>query len=308
METPMTTSTSRITVRPMTDADDLATLDAGNPLGWMTAWWSTLTESMDLRWYVALLDGEPAGLGVVCPLPFAQGGYGVGILNVRPEHRRRGVGTALHAALAAVVRPELPGILYQHVEGDAAAEATARAWGFSVVGTHHESVLDLQAVDRTAYAAMAAAPGVALDAVDPAVDDRSWRNLYAFVRARFQDAPDAEGGGGDLPFDAFREMLAEPWQLAAAHDGGRLVGVTLVVARPGTAGAANTVITGVAPAARGRGIATALKAWHALHMSERGITHVYTQNMEGNEPILAANRRLGFVRAAGHVDVVCSFS
>ena len=48
----------------------------------------------------------------------------------------------------------------------------------------------------------------------------------------------------------------------------------------------------------------ALKTRQALLMGERGVTRVFTQNMEGNEAILAANRALGFVRAIGYVDVV----
>jgi hypothetical protein len=39
-------------------------------------------------------------------------------------------------------------------------------------------------------------------------------------------------------------------------------------------------------------------------MADRGFARLFTQNMAGNEAILAANRTLGFVRSSGYVDVV----
>ena len=98
-------------------------------------------------------------------------------------------------------------------------------------------------------------------------------------------------------------MVDEPWMLLTARDGAVLVGVTQVMRRPGDPSAMNTFFTGVIAAARGRGIATALKTRQALLMVDRGVARVFTQNMEGNEAILAANRALGFVRASGYVDV-----
>jgi len=39
-------------------------------------------------------------------------------------------------------------------------------------------------------------------------------------------------------------------------------------------------------------------------MADEGISSITTQNMEGNAPILAANRTLGFVPDFVYVDVV----
>jgi GNAT superfamily N-acetyltransferase len=88
-----------------------------------------------------------------------------------------------------------------------------------------------------------------------------------------------------------------------ARDGGTTIGFTSVVPRAGDPEATNTFFTGVHPAARGRGLAASMKARHALVMADRGIKRVYTQNMDGNEPILAANRSLGFRPHGGYVDV-----
>ena len=81
------------------------------------------------------------------------------------------------------------------------------------------------------------------------------------------------------------------------------MGVTAVIGRQDDPRALNTMFTGVAPRMRGRGIARALKAQHALQLAAAGATRIVTQNMVGNEPILAANRRIGFTEIGGYVDV-----
>ena len=57
------------------------------------------------------------------------------------------------------------------------------------------------------------------------------------------------------------------------------------------------------PDARGAGLSTALKAQHALVMRARGHHRIYTQNMDQNAPILAANDRLGFTVVPGYYAV-----
>jgi len=50
-------------------------------------------------------------------------------------------------------------------------------------------------------------------------------------------------------------------------------------------------------------VAAALKAQHALLLADRGVQRIYTQNMDGDAPILAANTTMGFVPAGGYVAV-----
>ena len=54
------------------------------------------------------------------------------------------------------------------------------------------------------------------------------------------------------------------------------------------------------------GLAAALKAAHALHMKDRGHHRIFTQNMDENAPILAANDRLGFRLDGGFYDIGCA--
>ena len=295
---------STLTVRPMTPDDDLASLNGGNGLAWQAVWWQELTATMDIRWFTGLVDGVPAGFAAVCPLPVAAGGYGGAVVNVVPTYRRRGLGTALRERLASEAHGLVPGLLASHVVPDGDSEAAVAAWGLPVLGRHVESVLDLTALDRSAFTLASAGEGLVLSAELPDEDDETgWRALHAFVEQRFGESPDMAGGGGELPYDTFRSMAAEPGNLLLAYLDDALVGVTLVTARPGEPLARNTFFTGVAPQARGRGVATALKSRHALMLSDRGVLRLLTQNMEGNTPILAANRRLGFRPTGAYVDV-----
>ena len=293
-----------VTVRRMTDEDDLAAVNAGNPMAWQAVWWQELSATLGVRWFIGLVDGVPAGFAAVCPLPVAAGGNGAAIVHVLPEHRRRGLGSALRGVVEDVARGQRPGLTYSYVEGEADSEAAARAWSLPVVGRHHESVLDLGAVDQAHYRAKAFVPGVEIGELPFGdTDDVAWRSIHEFVQARLREAPDSADGGGDLPYESFRDMVDEPWMLLTARDGAVLVGVTQVIRRPGDPSAMNTFFTGVSASARGRGIATALKTRQALLMADRGVVRVFTQNMEGNQAILAANRTLGFLRASSYVDV-----
>jgi RimJ/RimL family protein N-acetyltransferase len=99
-------------------------------------------------------------------------------------------------------------------------------------------------------------------------------------------------------------VFPEPWQVMGAWEGDDLVGLTGVAVRDQRDRRLNTTFTGVARGYRGRGLATALKSAQALALRDAGWRTIVTQNMEGNEPILASNRRLGFRRSAGHRDLV----
>lgn len=60
-----------------------------------------------------------------------------------------------------------------------------------------------------------------------------------------------------------------------------------------------TLLTGVAPEYRGRKIAQALKLIAILHGKGLGADSIRTQNDSINAPMLAINRKLGFVREDG---------
>jgi GNAT superfamily N-acetyltransferase len=291
----------------MTAADDVAALNAGNPLPWQAELWQKMASSPDveLHWFTGLLDGEPVGFGAACPRPLAIGGYGTGIVAVRPEARGRGVGTALHTAVADACRGKVPGVQYSYFEGYAETEAVVAAWDLEEVGRHRESVLDLTTIDREQFAARTLPAGLELDQITSLddLDEDDWHALHTYFLERMADSPDAADGGGVMPYGVFRVAVTEPWMILTARKDGAYAALTIVIRRMGEPESANTFFTGVSPEHRGQGLAGALKAHQALALADRGIPRIYTQNMDGNLPILAANRSMGFVTTSGYVDV-----
>lgn len=292
-----------ITVRAMTEDDDLDHLDEDNPLHSFTVMYRDMGRSgMEMHWFVGELDGKPVGMIGVCPLPVAAGGFGAGVVSVRAEARRRGVGRVLRRAVEESARGRVPGVLYAFQEGTADSEAAVAAWELTPSERHHESVLHLRAIDRGSFAARAEVDGLLIAELPSfaEISDDEWRELHAFTQERFREAPDSADGGGLLPYEAFRGLLEEPWMMVTAREDGVFVGITFV-ARRGVD--MNTFFTGVSETGRRRGIAGAMKAAQALAMAERGVARLYTQNMQGNEPILAANRSMGFVPNSTYADV-----
>lgn len=312
MTDPRTTAPDRhrAGARPMEPGDDLNALNQGNPLGWYVEGWERVAAEVPTfpyYRYTGLLDEQPVGFGLATSAPVSAGGLGGAMVYVLPPARRHGVGTALRRALTERVRGLTAGLSYMVSDDDEDGLAVARAWGLPEAGRHHESVLDLTALDVRAFQARVARvqeQGLSFREMAADADEAAWRRLHGFLQERYREAPDAADGGGDLPYDRFRATAREPWMVLLAEREGEPVGVTLVVPRAGDGGTVNTNFTGVVPHERGRGLAGALKAQHALLLAERGLTRICTQNMVGNDAILAANSRLGFVRDSGYLDVV----
>jgi hypothetical protein len=188
-------------------------------------------------------------------------------------------------------------------ELDADALAAAERMGFERMGHHRESVLDLDMLDVEAAevaAARAAANGVELRPLPDDAGDAEWQRLYDEVVApTWRDAPDAEGGAEVVPLQVFRAFFPHGHYVLVAWDGDRPVGVTAVMDRAKD-DALNTMFTGVVAGSRGSGLSTGLKARHALDMKARGHHRLFTQNMDQNARILAANDRLGFTVVPGY--------
>ena len=311
---PLPQERAGVTVRHGSLAEDLDVLHEGDRLWWgrdfLADRITTIPDGEPWALLVADLDGRLAGDAFVVGRPVLQDGYAMASIFVRSGARQQGVGTALARVIAdATVAWQLPGFAGQTHELDTEARSAVEAMGFREMGHHRESVLDLDRLDvAVAQAAVAKAvgAGIVLRAFDDSAGDDDWQRLYDEVVApTWRDAPDADGASEVMPLQVFRGFFPDPSYVLVAWRGDRPVGVTAVMDRSKDE-ALNTMFTGVLPSARGLGVSTALKAQHALTMRDRGQHRLFTQNMDQNTRILAANDRLGFEVVPGYVAVGCA--
>jgi GNAT superfamily N-acetyltransferase len=301
-----------VTVRFGSLDEDLDSVHEGDLLWWgrdfVAERVASIPPGVPYAILVAELEGRLVADSFVVGRGVAQNGYAMGGIYVHPQARRRGVGSAMVDALAdATAAWGLPGFAGQTHELDADALAAAERMGFERMGHHRESVLDLDSLDveaAEAAAARAAGAGVELRPLPDDVDDAYWQQLYdEVVEPTWRDAPDSEGAEA-MPLQVLRAFFPHPYYVLVAWAGDRPVGVTAVMDRAKD-DALNTMFTGVVAGSRGTGLSTALKARHALDMKARGHHRLFTQNMDQNAPILAANDRLGFTVVPGFFAMGC---
>lgn len=286
-------------VRKARDDDDLDALNADNPV-WMSE--AIVRETVaaagpeaPIGLFVGTLDGAPAGFAAAAGIGSSDGHRGGGYVYVRPELRRLGIGLALWAAVLDVCTPErVRGVLLQTDDSDSESQRIAAAHGLRPGNLHLESELDLASADMLDELAAADAGGLVLRPVSDDATDGQWREFFDVFNRLHLDTPDQSSGAEPLPHAVLRTMLRHPWQVMAAWDGDRVVGLTSVLVRNGPLGRLNTLLTGVERDYRGRGLATLLKAAHARDLRDAGWRVIVTHNVESNTPILASNRRLGF--------------
>lgn len=307
-----TMNVTGVVLRDVRDDDDLDAINAG-----CTVWFGggQLRELMAVEdgtpkaMWVAELDGVAAGFAQALGAGVSDGHRGIAYVWVRPESRRRGVGTALWRAVLEVAAPDrVPGVMVQPDDKDATTLEVALAHGLTRRGLHLESELDLSRVEELRHLAAAPrAPGVELRPL-PDDGEQPWRDFAEVFHRLMRDTPDNADGAEDMPYAIMRTLLKEPWQVFGAWSDDRLVGFTSVMVRDAEAGRLNTMLTAVDRDRRGLGLGTALKTAHALALHEAGWSTVVTQNMEGNAAILASNRTLGFVPTLGKRDLAFDFA
>ncbi|MEU7613253.1 GNAT family N-acetyltransferase [Micromonospora sp. NPDC049204] len=210
---------------------------------------------------------------------------GINLLHVHPEHRGRGVGTALLTAATDHLRP----LGIRRVRAMAQPEALpfARRHGYEPSREVRYSALDL----NPAPALPEPPPGVRLRPIA----DLDPHLLYVANVASAADEP------GDVPVDA---ISYESWQYdvwdnlgldktasTAAEVDGEVVAFSLVK-RDGDRMWSD--YTGSIPAYRGRGLARLAKTAALHRAAANGVRIAYTSNDETNASMLAINARLGY--------------
>ena len=309
-------STVRITPVDPTDREALlawnALLGEGFNAGREAAWWAsdetTLARFADPKparrsvLLVASIDGERVGAAGAEVDP---GDPAEVEISVLPAHRRRGVGTAL----AAAVREALAGhaeIVQAETYSDAGV-AFALAQGLRLGNQEHRMLRDLPLDPAAAHPAPSAA--------GPGITVRTWRGACPEELledwARLNTQMEADVPMGDLTRPAprsdvealrrtERRMDAQGWTLvrALAYDAGLAVGYTEILVSRHDPEIITQDDTLVDRAHRGRGIGRALKLANLENLA--GVPElararwIQTYTALDNAPMLALNRSLGF--------------
>jgi GNAT superfamily N-acetyltransferase len=253
-------------------------------------------------------DDQPVAYGWIQRAPWtATGEFSIGVA-VDPAWRRQGVGSELYGALAgfglehggatgrAYLKDDRPGGLM-----------FAEQQGLTVVGHEFTSLLDLAAFDETPFAdllARAEREGFRFFSLAELEDAATARERLHTLHA--QTAADVPGTHDAFPtLGAYEEQLAtskshQPAGILLAADGDEWVGLAVVTFTPGEDNdQAYNAHTGVLRSHRGRGVAQALKLLSVRAARAMGAKSVRTDNDETNAPMLAINRKLGYVPQPG---------
>ena len=233
-------------------------------------------------------DGVPAGSVIARRQPrAAEPGAGqVSLLHVHPEHRGRGVGSALLGAATSHLRS----VGVHRVSAFATPEAAgfARRRGFEP-----SRAVRYSAVDLTGFGVVP--PPAADDIRLIPLRDVEERALHDADVAAATDEP------GDVPSQPapYATWRYECWEepgldrdasiVALADD--RIVSFSLLL-RDGDR--AWSDMTATVPEHRGRGLARLVKTAALARAAAGGVRTAYTCNDESNAAMLAVNERLGY--------------
>ena len=234
---------------------------------------------------LAVRDGELAGSGLAAR---SDTGGGFVAPRVLPEHRRRGVGTALLAPLLEHLRAHGFTTAGAHAE-DEPAVAFAERHGFVEIDRQVEQVREVSPDEP----APAPYEGLAFTSIAerPELLERS----YSVAEQGYADLVLASGTMRVTLEEWLRDEATLPGGSIAALDGDRVVGYAGLLAWNDDDTRAEHGLTAVDRAWRRRGLATALKRRQLAWASSQGIRELVTWTQTGNEGMRSVNERLGYV-------------
>ena len=229
------------------------------------------------------------------PQPSRRAGICELSLMVAPAYRLRGIGGALYAEAERFATERRLHALYAAVMDDNEAGKSFLVYrSFAELERFLPSHLDVTAFEPDAFSEVirrVEAAGIRLftyDEMPNTVENR--RRLYDLEQASRAVQP-FRGVGPYIPpefdeWDKPNDTLDPAILFLAAAPDGTLIGLVSGI---------EWYFTGVHPDWQGRGIAMALKLKAITEAKRRGITTMPTENHEDNAPMLAINRKLGFV-------------
>jgi GNAT superfamily N-acetyltransferase len=214
-------------------------------------------------------------------------------IQVPPEYRKRGIGSALTDAITARAGELGAGRLLVVVADDEDSQAFAAKRGFTIGRRMSHSAADL----TTAREPVAPPEGLRV----ATYDELEPRQVYdAEVQVRDDDPSGLSGG------PAYEEWVRTSWQnpdarydlSVAVLDGDRVLSFVTTTADPDRKVIWSN-LTGTIPSARGRGLAKVVKSVALARARDAGFTVASTGNDAANEPMLAVNRWLGYRETSG---------
>ena len=218
------------------------------------------------------------------------------MVAVRPEWRRRGVGSELLARCLG------------HAESLHAVAAIG-----SVREDDTESLRFLErrgyaVTDRVVLVELALQPGVrsprppdGIDIVE--LDEGLLRGAYEVFREGAEDIPSSDETGEVSPFDEWVLQLRTHPLTLVALDAGRVVGYADLELRNAEERLLENNLTSVRRSHRRRGIAEALKRTQIAWAAANGFRRVTTGSHEANEPMRRLNEKLGYRELPALLDV-----
>jgi mycothiol synthase len=207
-------------------------------------------------------------------------GWQYTMVRVRPDARRRGVGTALLEASAGAAAAEgSVGLVGRVVDpGDDESRGWAATCGFRETGDGEiaEDIVPMRAEHlRSAYA-------VEVECV-PDVPATTPMEAWSFER--------------------WHELIGRHAVTFVALDDGHVVGYATLEHLHGMPHRLEHGLTAVLPSHRGRGVATRLKRAQIAWAGEQGYTELITCTDTTNLPMRRVNTKLGYVERLGSIVV-----
>lgn len=240
-------------------------------------------DSPDRLLLLAHVDGTLVGSGLSDRAESAGGGSV--IPRVLPDHRRRGIGTALLHRLGEHV-DSLGLTTLRATADDEGSVAFAQRFGFAEVNREVE-----QTYVVTAAPEISPLPD-GLEVVTAQERPGLWEACFdRFGREVLSDF------AVDTPLDVTLERWTRVWlgepMFLAVHDG-EVIGCAGLGLDPDDPARAENSLTGTRRDWRGRGVAVHLKQRTLAWAADHGVTEVYTWTQDGNAAMRTLNTRLGY--------------
>lgn len=310
-----------VTFRPMdigTDAVDMARLysyTTAEPISAESArdWW-TLRDG-EIRVTVLAIDenGQAVGYRDVERETWMSPGRFYMNIVVAPQAQHCGLGTQMYSDALQVARERGATRLESRVrEGDEISMQFAQKRGFRIERHFFESTLDLEAFDEHRFDDLMArvhTDGFRFFTLAQAgVTNENKHKLYDVNRAASLDDPGNDDGTFPDFYAFSKNVFDASWfradtQLLAAH-GDHWVGLSAISVYPADRHAYNA-FTGVLRDYRGRQLAQVLKLQTILLAKREGMRYIRTRNDSHNAPMLAVNRKLGYLPEPGLYKMIC---